>query len=1035
MKGIRLFLSVLLIPLVFQAAFADDEIDTSRAATRRGTTTTVSSNRQKSDSSTKKSQPTPSRATDTDKHGVVARERSTTNHTSSRTNYNNVVSRTPTEKTPANKNLSARTTSNIQSRANNTNNTKRVTTRSTPQTANKSSARVATNTAKRTISRSATDDNTNATELFKSRNFSACKNVFFGCMDEFCANKDSTLKRCACSARINDFDRTKKNLEQIEDKLLDFSERLLTVNLDKEDALAMNTPTEGELASIEDKTKSTEILNSIAKKTNASFDDDNFNQGLNAISLSLNTDAAFDSVDSMLGASTTAKSGTALYVAALPVCREMAMEVCSESDQKIAEESYQLAITQDCNLVQKSYETQTEQARNKIFESGALLDMSRLDVYQKRNSDDILTCKRKMIEALTSTTVCGANMSKCLDTNGKYINPSTGEAVLTSNLYELTDLIKRPTGNETWRSIPKNEEFVRFLNTKKIYLEPAMEKCQNISDYVWESFMEDALAQIKLAQDSKINELRQSCTTLTTQCLTDAAESIKDFDARAISIFGVKADYTVNQMCADIKNACTALINTKENPTTPETPSDWDTGMTNIATEKTYETIIATCREVGKNCIIQACSAISGNFGLCENIDTSINRKSIINRRSCWDEVRQCVADAGADAINKIMELEERLDEKGDMYQTSGDIYEELYGTTYKRNLNLHDWAKEEKFESITDGQIYRLTEQIWGNCEQAPNTILEDEKSHNKIIVNYDSSNKDNQKNKNETLLSWFARNTKTASALDSCRDTTCKKGYTSYGNQCTPNNMFADSGEYCPNPEDIKDIKITKNNTTETITTCCPENNFIKFSNGGVCCKENRLPSSKNDNYAATSDATKTTTSGTPTHNEFVCGPTTASDATLVFSTRERDYFCVGGTLDYGQDYIRCVDGYFVAVSTNNPNTQTSQGHHYTPTERNYNTEANKNFVNYDENIQNFYYQRNAVTYNNNTPVIDCTKQIIEDTEKDNNSGTTWHDWKAATKKDNTCNYKDLDTTSQPAPNIWNISMPLLGKEIETQ
>ena len=87
------------------------------------------------------------------------------------------------------------------------------------------------------------------------------------------------------------------------------------------------------------------------------------------------------------------------------------------------------------------------------------------------------------------------------------------------------------------------------------------------------------------------------------------------------------------------------------------------------------------------------------------------------------------------------------------------------------------------------------------------------------------------------------------------------------------------------------------------------------------------------------------------------------------------------------------------------------------------------------YDENIQNFYYQRNAVTYNNNTPVIDCTKQIIEDTEKDNNSGTTWHDWKAATKKDNTCNYTDLDTTSQPAPNIWNISMPLLGNEIETQ
>ena len=67
-------------------------------------------------------------------------------------------------------------------------------------------------------------------------------------MDEFCANKDSQLKRCACSSRINEFNSTKQNLANVEDKLLDFSQRLLTVNMDKEDALAMNQATAGELA-------------------------------------------------------------------------------------------------------------------------------------------------------------------------------------------------------------------------------------------------------------------------------------------------------------------------------------------------------------------------------------------------------------------------------------------------------------------------------------------------------------------------------------------------------------------------------------------------------------------------------------------------------------------------------------------------------------------------------------------------------------------------------------------------------------------
>lgn len=1038
MKGIKLFLSALLIPLVFQAAFADDEIDTSRAATRRGTTTTVSSNRQKSNTTAapQKKQGTASRAMDTEKNKTTVRERSTTKQVSNRTQDNtNVIDRTKTEKKTVNKSLSARTATNVQTRNTETNNVKRVTTRTTPQQAKKTSgvsARAATNTAQRVtnakFSRNATDAPTITAEEFKSRNFSACKDVFFECMDEFCANKDSSLKRCACSARIHDFDKTKKSLEQVEDKLLDFSERLLTVNLDKEDALAMNTATEGELASIEDKTKSNSILDEIAKKLNTSFDNSNFNQGLNAISLSLNTDAAFDNIDSMLGASTTTKSGTALYSAALPVCREMAMEVCSESDQKIAEESYQLAITQDCNLVQKSYEAQTEQARNKVFESSALLDMSRLDIYQKRNSDDILTCKRKMIDMLTDTTVCGANMSKCLDTNGKYIDPSTGEAVLTNDLYEITNLIKRPSGDETWRSIPENEEFVRFLNTKKIYLEPAMENCQNISDYVWESFMEDALAQIKLAQESKINELRQSCTTLTAQCLTDAAESIEDFDARALSIFGVKADYTANQMCADIKNACAALINTKETPSAPGTPSEWDTGMTDIATEKTYETILATCREVGKNCIIQACSAISGNFGLCENIDTSINRKSIINRRSCWDEVKQCVADAGAEAINRIMTLKERLgfdtdsDSIPEDYSNAGHIYNELYDKT--EYPNVHDWEGS-KYGSgntdITAAQIYRLTEQIWGNCEHIPGQILGAPTgiTENRIIVNYD---KDATDNSNETLLSWFARNTKTQESTDSCRDTTCPPNTASYDNVCYDINKFADSGEFC---EEANRITI-KLSATETITNCCEANKQLKYNGSvSVCCNEGIVTGVKSGTDYAAAPAVNTAD-----NNTEVCRPKTTKtpSATLAFSTENYDYFCVNGSLGYYTAEIKCNGGYFVAESRGKNGI--THGIHYTPVARDttkYNgSDTTTQKDRYNRVGNNFYYEKGAISYSSGkTPVLtDRNKYIFEDITNAT-TGVTYNGWYGADDKDSN-SYVPSGKNKTTTPNIWKVTFP---------
>ena len=73
--------------------------------------------------------------------------------------------------------------------------------------------------------------------------------------------------------------------------------------------------------------------------------------------------------------------------------------------------------------------------------------------------------------------------------------------------------------------------------------------CRDIADQVWGYFIEDALGQIKLAQGRKIEEMRQSCTRLTTECLSNAFDSLTQFDARSLSIFGVDADRTINAMC------------------------------------------------------------------------------------------------------------------------------------------------------------------------------------------------------------------------------------------------------------------------------------------------------------------------------------------------------------------------------------------------------------------------------------------------------------------------------------------------------
>lgn len=1009
MKGIRLLFAVLLVPLAFQAAFADDETDVSRAATRRGTTTTVTSNRQKPNteqkSTTTQSQ-TSSRVinvTKTPESGAV-RERSTTKQVSNRSG--NVVNNTNrgTVTPQQNKSVTARTGTVVQSRNAPTTPSSRITTRnsganratmsragtiSRAALSNITTGRTTSRNRNARVSRAATNTDEIVASI-TSRNFSACRDIFFECMDEFCANKDSTLKRCACSARIHDFDKTKEQLTQVEDKLLDFSQRLLTVSMDKEDAMALNTATEGEIAyATDDTSKSKKMLDEIAKKLNASFNNSNFDQGLNAISLSLNTDAAFDSVDSMMGASTTTKSGTALYNAALPICREMAMEICTESDLGIAESGYQMAIAQDCNTVQKAYETQNDQARAKIKESAALLDMSRLNIHQERNSDDILTCKSKMLEMLTDTTVCGADMSKCLDISGKYIDPTTGQAFLTEDLSELQNLIKRPAPDQTWTATQENREFVLFLESKKIYLELAMEKCQDISTYVWDEFIEDALAQIKLAQDAKLQQVSQSCTTLTTQCLDNANKTITDFDARALSIFGVKADVTVNAMCSDIKNMCTTLMAaiSTENKT-PGEKTDWESGMDEIATDKSYETILSTCREVGKNCIIQSCTAISGNFGLCENIDTSINRKSIVSRRACWNEVAQCIRDAGKDTVLAIMTQEGRIPNNN-----GGDIYMDLYGwgrgkndcpettegkkgdicittiestdiaisdktikaksggqeqnTSYNYNHYLYDWCQSDATPDWDDFDwaVCRLTEQIWGNCETRPGN---EKTPRNKIIINDTTGT-------NETLLSWFARNTNTDDELDSCRDTTCGYGFTNTAWGCIPaDKVTTGDNLYCPTdsqsaesqpadePPEYTQIEFkTSTGTGNVYTNCCswhyydsptetygtnyvagqkrttPITTTINGNKETLCCLYGAPTAEKDTNYAATSGANST-------QRSHICNPTFATlgnkNAKLAFTIGTTDYYCVGGSkIEPDGLTLSCTGGKWVSITNN--------------------------------------------------------------------------------------------------------------------
>ena len=283
MKRIILFFAVCLGLSVSQTTFAVDSSNT-RATAKRTSTSPISTN-----TNSNRTIASDSKRADT--------PQVKSNRTAAKVNSQKAVNRTQ-----ANQSTKTRTT----------NSTKNVVQRTTSRTAttnrtlsarksgstNTEGARSATYS---TPARRAVALNETKMAEIKSANYSSCKNVYYGCMDEFCAHKDANLGRCACSSRIHEFDNIKRQLDEAEDKMLDFNQRLLTVSLDKEDAAAINTATEGELDfQTKDKSKSEKTLQKISKNLNSSSSADSKISN-DIASFSLNLDTAWDDVDSFAG--------------------------------------------------------------------------------------------------------------------------------------------------------------------------------------------------------------------------------------------------------------------------------------------------------------------------------------------------------------------------------------------------------------------------------------------------------------------------------------------------------------------------------------------------------------------------------------------------------------------------------------------------------------------------------------------------------------------------------------------------------------
>ena len=398
--------------------------------------------------------------------------------------------------------------------------------------------------------------------------YEKCKSTYFSCMDQFCMLKNDDYRRCSCNDRVFALDEERQILQDAGEKITVFNEQLDVVGMTAAQATAMRQESEGESALTDDNSASKALLQAIM---NSIRGEDSSVGGkyadLNSINISFDTVNAFGMTD--VGQAIAAYNGNALYSAVYPQCRDAVRADCNNASLQRAITAYLMAVEQDCNTVQTALAETRKKTKAAVRESGAMLDLARVENRQKHNSSNVTTCINEVEAAILSEEVCGAGYHKCLD-NGEYIDISTGKPIVgVKDFYKLGSMLKFSDGVEAvHQKLSKNSSnrvFVQnFEGRVKKFAQPALDKCVEDADFVWAEYLDKAMLSIYYAQQSKVEEIKQGCFDYVSSCYVNTDTAIMD------AMDGIQGESNIllqpdkialnSQMCADYIESCNNMF-------------------------------------------------------------------------------------------------------------------------------------------------------------------------------------------------------------------------------------------------------------------------------------------------------------------------------------------------------------------------------------------------------------------------------------------------------------------------------------------
>ena len=400
--------------------------------------------------------------------------------------------------------------------------------------------------------------------------YAACREAYATCMDQFCANANDTYRRCYCSSRFADFRETETALDQAKTLLMQFEDNNLNaVDKTASEVNAMYSATVGELAVKKDTSGAAQLLDQIGDLLSGKATRVNTNtfNSLGVLSLDISSDIDDiwgnndNSIFSQSGEQNLAEmEGVDLYNASNKQCVAMISDACQSSAVlQMARSSYNIMIIQDCNTYEKKLESKKESVKQTVRTAEKYLREARLEEYRAHNSADVNECIARVKTAITSDSACGSEYKRCLDYTGVYINQSTGEPIYSPRLFQLNELITLAGTDSRVDVLRQNQQFDKFLDSKRMYAAGALDTCRDIADTVWDEFKRSALIEIAQAQDEKIESVKMSCVSTISDCYDTQSDALKSFDDSTAQASGAVSARAARELCADKVIACASL--------------------------------------------------------------------------------------------------------------------------------------------------------------------------------------------------------------------------------------------------------------------------------------------------------------------------------------------------------------------------------------------------------------------------------------------------------------------------------------------